>query len=137
MDDDDDDNPPRGRQMRAELRRRPLKLGNLTTAHDYAAKMAEAALLTAQQARDLKAAEKRLQAARQLDAVLTGEAQKHGYDPAIVTAWFLVSRVARADRTKMRRCWPGSGFRPRDGVSLRRSERDARPGRTRVTPIRR
>jgi hypothetical protein len=35
--------------------------------------MAEAALRTAQQARDVKAAEKRVQAARQLDAVLSDQ----------------------------------------------------------------
>ena len=59
--------------MRAELRRRPLRVSNLTTANEYAAKMAEAALRTAQQARELKAAEKRLGAARQLDALLTDQ----------------------------------------------------------------
>ena len=73
MDDDSPPPPPRGRTMRAELSRRPLRLSNLTTAHEFAAKMAEAALRTAQQARDLKAAEKRLQAARQLDAALSDQ----------------------------------------------------------------
>ena len=70
-----DDTPPPSprRGMRAELRRRPLRVSNLTTAHEYAAKMAEAALRTARQARELQAADKRLEAARQLDALLSDQ----------------------------------------------------------------